>query len=194
MRLKQCYTCMHTKRIWTRLVLTAMMKLKTAISMTDDDGDCVIPGMWRRRGVRTARHSNGSSEEEESDDMTRTTQYMGVHFFDEVSLQQTESYVKKYPLQGINPLLSLMGEVRGSGWKGYDGLLNVWKNRDILPTRSDNIWCWLAMTNWDVRKKRTQKYISVGRRKIEKECCECWELCQNCLPKRDISLGPDTQK
>ena len=44
-RLKPCYTCMHTKRIWTRLVLTAMMKLKTAISMTDDDGDCVIPGL-----------------------------------------------------------------------------------------------------------------------------------------------------
>ena len=94
MRLKQCYTCMLTKRIWTRLVLTAMIKLKTAISMTDDDGDCVIPGLWRRIGVRTVRHSDGSSEEKESDDMTRTTQYMGVHFFDEVSLQQTESYVK----------------------------------------------------------------------------------------------------
>ena len=64
------------------------------------------------------RDSDGSSEEEESDDMARTTQYMGVHFFDEVSLQQTESYVEKYPLQGINPPLSLMGEVRGSGWKG----------------------------------------------------------------------------
>ena len=40
------------------------------------------------------RHSDGSSEEEESDDMTRTTQYLGVHFVDEVSVQQTESYVK----------------------------------------------------------------------------------------------------